>query len=133
MIDLLICFLSLKLCISVDIAPAPGVLSPQVYHGTLFEDGGIGLHSCYHGEEIWELEVGQSVLFNGTMYKVSNKQVYTENGKRLDNNTYFDPKRFDLYLYTCWQPDWRDVCFVSHDGWDWRLIIGLTKMWGLEP
>ena len=120
MIDLLICFLSLKLCIPVDIAPAPGVLSPQLYHGTLFEDPSIGIHACYEGRYLWETEVGQLVIFDNGLYQVEMVGVFPENTDAGIG--------WDLFIFTCYSLDWERVCF--HDRsfiWD-RFVIGLTDI-----
>jgi len=123
--NLFVCFLALHLCIPVDLSPAPDMLSPQVYNGTLFPDNGIGLHACYNGEAIWDIRVGHLVVFNNGLYRVVSKRVY-EMGATPNMN------RYDLWIFTCWQPDWREKCFVTHEGWNWRLIIGMEKVKGLE-
>jgi len=121
MLNLLVCFLSLHLCIPVDIAPTPGVLSPQVYHGTLFEeDPSIGIHSCYEGRYLWNTQVGQLVIFNNRLYQVGMVGVFPENTDAGEG--------WDLFIFTCYSPEWERVCFHIRDFvWD-RFIIGLTDI-----
>jgi len=119
MLNLLICFLALKLCIPVDLAPEPNILSPVVRHATYFGDS-VGVHACYEGRYLWETKVGDLVIFNNRLYQVKMADVFPE-------STYAG-RGYDLFVFTCYSPEWENVCFIDRNYvWD-RFVIGMEDI-----